>query len=114
MSHTEDIQKMRRAETRKLNATSKVMPERWRQDFLIRFGIHSGHKRTYKLLRGAGRMEINFYQVAREKLEQNILTEKPIAPETERKNLYAGLAAFTVAVENHLNQILRAIEKTKD
>jgi hypothetical protein len=59
-------------------------------------------------------MDIKLYQVARENFESNVLSDKPITTEVERKNLYAGLAALTHAIENHLNQILKTVQEKKD
>ena len=57
--------------------------------------------------------EISLYQAARNKFEENILVVLESAADKEKANLYAGLSAFTVAVENHLTQILDAVQKNK-
>ena len=59
-------------------------------------------------------MEINYYTLARQTFESNLVPEKPINSETERRNLYAGLVAFTFAVENHLDKIMQAVREGKD
>jgi hypothetical protein len=59
-------------------------------------------------------MEINYYGVARQSFEANLIPDKPATPEAERRNLYAGLVAFTFAVENHLDKIMQAVREVKD
>jgi hypothetical protein len=59
-------------------------------------------------------MEINFYQLARANFESNVLSDKPITAETEKNNLYAGLVALPHAIENHLNQVLTAVQEKKE
>jgi hypothetical protein len=59
-------------------------------------------------------MEISYYVLARETLKSNLVPDKPITPEAERRNLSAGLVALTFAVENHLNKITQAVQKAKD
>ena len=59
-------------------------------------------------------MEINYYSLARETFEANVVPDKQISAETERRNLYAGLVALTFAVENHLNKIMQAVRESKD
>ena len=58
-------------------------------------------------------MAIDYYRLARESLESNVVPDKRVSAEVERTNLYAGLVAFTFAVENHLNEILKAVQKNK-
>jgi hypothetical protein len=43
-----------------------------------------------------------------------VVPDKRVSAEVERTNLYAGLVAFTFAVENHLNEILKAVQKNKN
>jgi hypothetical protein len=59
-------------------------------------------------------MEINYYGLARETFESNLIPDKPITPEAERRNLSAGLVALTFAVENHLNKIMQAVQEGED
>jgi hypothetical protein len=59
-------------------------------------------------------MEIDYYSLARESFEANVIPDKPISVEAERRNLYAGLVALTFAVENHLNKIMQAVRESKD
>ena len=59
-------------------------------------------------------MEINYYVLARETFESNLIPDKPITPEAERRNLSAGLVALTFAMENHLNRIMQAVREGKD
>jgi hypothetical protein len=59
-------------------------------------------------------MEINYYALARQSFESNVMPDKPISSEVERRNLYAGLVAFTFAVENHLDKIMQAVREAKD
>jgi hypothetical protein len=86
------------------------------------FGVeqNSGRKCVYtparnipRISSGEGTLDINFYQLARENFESNVLSDKPITVETEKDNLYAGLVALTHAIENHLNEVLRAVQKNK-
>jgi hypothetical protein len=63
---------------------------------------------------GWGYMEINYYGLARQNFESNLIPDKPATPEAERRNLYAGLVALTFAVENHLNEIMKAVRKGED
>ena len=59
-------------------------------------------------------MDINYYGLARQNFESNLIPDKPITPEVERRNLCAGLVALTFAVENHLNKIMQAVQEAKD
>jgi hypothetical protein len=59
-------------------------------------------------------MEINYYGLARQSFESNLVPDKPVNPEAERRNLYAGLVAFTFAVENHLDKVMQAVREGKD
>ena len=59
-------------------------------------------------------MDINYYGLARQTFESNLIPDKPITPEVERRNLCAGLVALTFAVENHLNKIMQAVQEAKD
>jgi len=54
-------------------------------------------------------MEIDFYKLTREHFESNLVLDKSAAK--ERRTLYSGLAALTHAIENHLNQILKAVQE---
>jgi radical SAM superfamily enzyme YgiQ (UPF0313 family) len=58
-------------------------------------------------------MAIDYYKLARESFESSILPDKTVKPEVEKNNFYAGLVAFTFAVENHLNEILKAVQERK-
>lgn len=59
-------------------------------------------------------MEINYYALARQSFESNLVPDKPATSEAERRNLYAGLVALTFAVENHLEKIMQAVREGKD
>jgi len=59
-------------------------------------------------------MDINYYGLARQTFESNLIPDKSITPELERRNLCAGLVALTFAVENHLNKIMQAVQEAKD
>jgi hypothetical protein len=59
-------------------------------------------------------MDIDYYSLARQSFESNVLPGQTVSAEVERKNFYAGLVAFTFAVENHLNEILKAVQGKKE
>ena len=59
-------------------------------------------------------MDMDYYRLARESFESNVLPDKTVSKEVERNNFYAGLVAFTFAVENHLNEILKAVQEKKE
>jgi hypothetical protein len=59
-------------------------------------------------------MDIDYYGLARQSFESNLMPDKPANPEAERRNFYAGLVAFTFAVENHLNKIMQAVREGED
>jgi hypothetical protein len=59
-------------------------------------------------------MEINCYALAPQSFESNLILDKPVTPEAERRNLYASLVAFTFAVESHLDKIMQAVREAKD
>ena len=58
-------------------------------------------------------MDIDYYRLAREGFESSVLLDKTVSPEVEKNNFYAGLVAFTFAIENHLNEILKAVQEKK-
>jgi hypothetical protein len=58
-------------------------------------------------------MDIDYYRLSRESFESSLLPDKAVSTEVERNNFYAGLVAFTFAVENHLNETLKAVKEKK-
>lgn len=56
---------------------------------------------------------LDLYTLAREHFESSVLLEKPLDPEKERNHLYAGLSALAHAIENHLNEVLKAVRESK-
>ena len=56
---------------------------------------------------------LDLYALAREHFESTVVSDKPLDPEKQRQHLYAGLSALAHALENHLNQILRAVQNKK-
>ena len=58
-------------------------------------------------------MEIDYYHLAREHFESNIVPDNTVTHAGENKNLYAGLVALTFAIENQPSEILRAIQEKK-
>jgi hypothetical protein len=59
-------------------------------------------------------MAIDYYGLARESFESVVLPDEKVKPEVEKNNFYAGLVAFTFAIENHLNEILKAVQDKKE